>query len=804
MSDPVIEQVLAHLKQVKQTGHGWSAQCPGHDDHQNSLSIAEGQEGRVLLKCFAGCEVTQIVTAAGLTMTDLFPDRRERGGHPPSQHDNRATGVGCTLAQYSEAKRLPLEFLGGLGLSDTVYQSRPAIRIPYRNEHGDEIAVRYRTALAKSDQDDQRFRWKQGAKPCLYGLWRLEQIRAAGSVVVVEGESDAQTLWLHGIRALGLPGAALWQEAWAQHFDGIATIYVVVEPDAGGQAVRKWLATSTIRDRVRLLDFKEAKDPSQLYLADPQRFLETWHSLQTLATPYREVVQREAEVERHEAWAHCHALAQHPRILDAFVEVLPQLGVAREERAAMLLYLVLMSRVLKKPVSAIVKGPSSAGKSYLVERVLEFFPPSAAYALSAMSERALAYSKEPLAHRVLVLYEATALQGELGTYLIRSLLSEGCIRYETVEKTKKGMEPRLIIREGPTSLLVTTTAIKLHPENETRMLSILLSDTPEQTRHVLLAQAEERPLEVDLTPWRALQTWLASDTSPVTIPYATALAQAIPPVAVRLRRDFGALLNLIRAHTVLHQATRATTAEGALIATLDDYAAVRELIADLVADGADSSVPVHIRETVEAVRILRQSSVADISQARVAKALHLDKGATSRRIRAAIERGYLTNLEDRKGRPAKLQLGDSLPNDVEVLPSPETLKGDCCTVAQNPEGNVSLSPSASTHARTEQAAASVSEPPPPTIARDSTGWPSEIRGLGPNHTGPMECCAQCQEVTWVSYGGKALCRGHAVKEVVEAARVDRDAVPQTELGLFDMVLELGTAQDPSPEERDGA
>jgi hypothetical protein len=35
VSDSVIEQVLAHLKQVKQTGHGWSAQCPGHDDRQN-------------------------------------------------------------------------------------------------------------------------------------------------------------------------------------------------------------------------------------------------------------------------------------------------------------------------------------------------------------------------------------------------------------------------------------------------------------------------------------------------------------------------------------------------------------------------------------------------------------------------------------------------------------------------------------------------------------------------------------------------------------------------------------------------
>ena len=339
--DSVLTKILAHLTQAKQTSHGWTALCPGHDDRQNSLSIAEGQDGRVLLKCFAGCEVTRIVTAMGITMQELFSDRRAE--QPLSDRHNHATGVGCTLSQYSEAKQLPVEFLRGLGLSDFVHQRRPAIRIPYRNEQGEEIAVRYRTALTKSDQGDHRFRWKHGTKPCLYGLWRLEQIRSAGSVVLVEGESDAQSLWLHGIRALGLPGAAMWQESWAQHFEGVDTIYVVVEPDTGGQAVQKWLRCSAIRDRVRLLNFKDSKDPSQLYLSDPPRFLEKWQSIQAQAVPYREVIQREVNDERNEASACCHALAQQPRILDAFVETLSQLGVAREERAAKLLYLVLTS-----------------------------------------------------------------------------------------------------------------------------------------------------------------------------------------------------------------------------------------------------------------------------------------------------------------------------------------------------------------------------------------------------------------------------------------------------------------------------
>src|SRR2546430_2242009 len=82
-------------------------------------------------------------------------------------------------------------------------------------------------------------------------------------------------------------------------------------------------------------------------------------------------------------------------------------------------------------------------------------------------ERALADPEEPLQHRVLVIYEAAGLGSDFASYLVRSLLSEGRVRYETVEKTRDGLKPRLIERDGPTGLLVTTTSVSLHPENET-------------------------------------------------------------------------------------------------------------------------------------------------------------------------------------------------------------------------------------------------------------------------------------------------------------------------------------------------
>ncbi len=168
------------------------------------------------------------------------------------------------------------------------------------------------------------------------------------------------------------------------------------------------------------------------------------------------------------------------------------------------------------------------------------------------------------------------------------------------------------------------------------------------------------------------------------MPYSGELAALIPPVAVRLRRDFGAVLNLIRAHAILHQASRARDGEGRITATLDDYARVRELVADLVSEGIEATVPATVRDTVEALRRLHAEASEPATIAALAEELELDKSSAWRRVRAAMDRGYVKNLEDRKGRPARLVLGDALPDDIEVLPTPERLQG--CTVASDPEG----------------------------------------------------------------------------------------------------------------------
>ena len=74
-----IKEFLSRLKNVSSSSKGWKACCPAHDDHTPSLSIAVGDDGRILLKCHAGCTPEQVVTAMGLSLSDLFPKSETAG-----------------------------------------------------------------------------------------------------------------------------------------------------------------------------------------------------------------------------------------------------------------------------------------------------------------------------------------------------------------------------------------------------------------------------------------------------------------------------------------------------------------------------------------------------------------------------------------------------------------------------------------------------------------------------------------------------------------------------------------------------
>lgn len=69
-----LEALLLQLDGVSKTSGGFLARCPAHDDKRASLSLGEGADGKLLVRCFAGCETEQVVHAIGLSMKDLFTD----------------------------------------------------------------------------------------------------------------------------------------------------------------------------------------------------------------------------------------------------------------------------------------------------------------------------------------------------------------------------------------------------------------------------------------------------------------------------------------------------------------------------------------------------------------------------------------------------------------------------------------------------------------------------------------------------------------------------------------------------------
>lgn len=370
-------------------------------------------------------------------------------------------------------------------------------------------------------------------------------------------------------------------------------------------------------------------------------------------------------------------LATRRRILDALAAEVRTRGLVGEERTAQVLYLVVTSRLLSKQVSAGVKGHSASGKSYTVETVLRFFPRHAYIPMTAMSERALIYSPEEYAHRTLVMYEVVAMregvEDDLTSYFVRSLLSEGRIEYPvTVRDPAGGFTTKTIVKEGPTNLIFTTTKTHVHAENETRVLSLNTDDSAAQTARVFAELANEDRDDDDPREWRELQTWLeAHGEYRVTIPYARDLVTKIPPVAVRLRRDVGALLALIRTHAVLHQASRARDEAGRVVAVLDDYAAIRSLVGHVITEGVGATVPETVRETVAVVAAL--AGAEGVMARAVGEKLGLDKSNVSRRLRMASEGGYVVNLEDGRGKPGRWIVGDPLPESIDLLPEPAAL-----------------------------------------------------------------------------------------------------------------------------------
>lgn len=84
--DPQV--LLSRLDRVRKAGTGWSARCPAHEDRSASLSVSTGTDGRLLVHCFAGCAIGDVLGALGMTVSDLFV-RRLRDASPEARGEAR-------------------------------------------------------------------------------------------------------------------------------------------------------------------------------------------------------------------------------------------------------------------------------------------------------------------------------------------------------------------------------------------------------------------------------------------------------------------------------------------------------------------------------------------------------------------------------------------------------------------------------------------------------------------------------------------------------------------------------------------
>lgn len=391
-------------------------------------------------------------------------------------------------------------------------------------------------------------------------------------------------------------------------------------------------------------------------------------------------------------------ILEAPDQLALFRDALGDIDYAGDSAPLELVHVALHSRNLPRPIGLVLKGPSAAGKTFTVETARRFHPTDAVLSLEGMSERYLAYVQAPTAHRYVLIAEGDAFHDEgAGLSILRSLAWGEGIRYGTVVVTDQGPQAVEIEKPGPTGLITTSTQA-LQEEIETRLISLPITDTPEQTRDVVREQAEaaagRRPPEPDLSAWTAASRLLAAaGEKRVVVPFALDLAEAVPTKDVRMRRDFTQVLSVIRALAFMHQIRRERDERGRVVAHAYDYAHARRLLAPVL-HVTQSAVTEEVREAVAAVRRLNEqrAGVADpgISYSKLGDELGLTRQGARYRAQAALRGGWLANAEDRNGYPARLVTGDPLPTEEPILPPADELFGDDSDVYNLPQGKSPL------------------------------------------------------------------------------------------------------------------
>jgi hypothetical protein len=682
-SHPLAEVIAAFFPGIelrRDGAHNLSALCPFHAENTPSFKIDVQKNLFHCFGCGVGGSCIDLILKAGLAtgpadaaklIAKRFDIPDDTSTCSSKAGEGRYSDTGITLGDLAAAKKLDEKFLKNIGLRNVKYRDQPAVLIPYHTQNGEIFAWRYRLSL----DADPRFAWRSGDRVSPYGLDRLESVRKQGWVLLVEGESDAWTGWVVDLPVMGLPGKSCWRSEWAKCLGGLE-VYVWQEPNAEDFSAR---IAKDIPNCLVIPAPDGTKDLSDAHIKgiDVLPFI---GDLKSKAIPFERIRREYGNAQAAEFKIKADRVLKHKDPLELIRAAIRQLGYGGDLKAPLITYLAATSRLLKirsgtMPVHLLLVGVPSAGKSFTLKIVVRLLPEEAHHEIDAGSPKTLIYDNADLQHRVVIFGESDSLpagEDNPAASAIRNLLQEAVLKYSVVLRDPEtgNFGTQTIIKPGP-SVLITTAVRRLGAQLDSRLFSLEPIDDVIQIRQALATQAKVEidgatEPDSDLISYQSyLQALVPWD---VVVPFADELADHIGKSAVvpRINRDFSRLLSMIKSVTILRHAHRKSDRGGRLIAQVDDYRFVYDLIGDMY-ENSTTGASQKLRDLVLAV------SEGHTTVTSLASKLGISRMSASRRVGSAIRNGWIINTESRKGYPAKLEPGEPLP-ERDGLPNPDILK----------------------------------------------------------------------------------------------------------------------------------
>ena len=279
------------------------------------------------------------------------------------------------------------------------------------------------------------------------------------------------------------------------------------------------------------------------------------------------------------------AMLESSDLMKQVVDDVAALGVAGERELVASIYFVGVSRLLLRPLAAIVQAPSSVGKSYTVGKTAELFPPETVIEATSLTPQALFYMPPgELSHRFIVGGERSRREDDESaeaTRALREMISSGRLTKLMPMKVEGQFVTQTIEQPGPIAFIETTTLAEIFDEDANRCLLLSADERSQQTTAVVNRLASDYGGASGVNGDAIIQRHHAAQRMlrqrPIVIPFAEVIAQHFPTDRVEARRAFTHLMGMIQASALLHQYQRKVDGADRIIAEADDYQLARHL-----------------------------------------------------------------------------------------------------------------------------------------------------------------------------------------------------------------------------------